>query len=108
MLGVDDLHELAQNSANVDHKKWPAPVVDLHLGATSPETFNKASLSNMDAKGRPERACEVAFYLGTFYLERRDWVEAKRYLEAAVNGCPPSLFDLGAAKAELIRLQSIP
>jgi hypothetical protein len=62
----------------------------------------------VDAKVRPERTCEVAFYLGTFYLEQGDRVEAKRYLEAAVNACPPSLIDLGAAKAELIRLQSIP
>jgi hypothetical protein len=41
-----------------------------------------------------------------FYLEQGDRVEAKRYLEAAVKACPPSLIDLGAAKAELIRLQS--
>jgi tetratricopeptide (TPR) repeat protein len=105
---TDDLHDLARNSANVDHQKWPGPVIDLHLGTTSPETFNKASFSNVDAKVRLERACEVAFYLGTFYLEQRDRVEAKRHLEAAVNACSPSLIELGAAKAELIRLQSIP
>jgi tetratricopeptide (TPR) repeat protein len=105
---VDDLRELARNSANIDHKKWPGPVVDLHLGATSPETFNKASLSNVDEKVRPERACEVTFYLGTFYLEQRDRVDAKRQLEAAVNACPPSLIELGAAKAELTRIQLSP
>ena len=103
---VDDFHELARNSANVDHKKWPGSVLDLYLGATSPETFSVASLSNMDAKVRAERACEVAFYLGTFYLEQHDRNEAKRRLEAAVNACPPSLVELGAAKAELTRLQS--
>jgi lipoprotein NlpI len=102
----NDLHELARNSANVDHKEWPGPIVDLYLGATSPEIFSVASLSNVDAKVRPERACEVAFYLGTFYLERHDRNEAKRRLEAAVNACPPSLIELGAAKAELTRLQS--
>ena len=101
-----DSHELARNSTNVDHKKWPGPVVDLHLGAISPETFNKGSFSNVDAKVRPERACEVAFYLGTFYLEQRKRVEAKRHLEEAVNACPPSLIELGAAKAELTRIQS--
>jgi lipoprotein NlpI len=103
---VDDLHELARNSTNVDHKKWPGPVVDLYLGATSPETFSVASLANMDQKVGPERACEVAFYLGTFYLERHDRNEAKRRFEAAVDACPPSLIELGAAKAELTRLQS--
>jgi tetratricopeptide (TPR) repeat protein len=107
-VSADDFQELAQNSANVDHKKWPGPVVDLHLGATNPETFSTASLSNVDPKVRPERACEVAFYLGTFYLEQRDRVEAKRRLEAAVNACPPSLIELGAAKAELTRIQSSP
>jgi tetratricopeptide (TPR) repeat protein len=104
--GVDDQHELARNSANVDHKKWPGPVVDLHLGATSPETFSVANLSNVDARVRPERACEIAFYLGTFYLEQHDRNEAKRRFEAAINACPPSLIELGAAKAELTRLQS--
>jgi lipoprotein NlpI len=103
---VDDVHELARNSANVDHKKWPGPVVDLYLGATSPETFSVVSLSNTDAKVGPERACEVVFYLGTFYLEQHDRNEAKRHFEAAVNACPPSLIDLEAAKAELTRLQS--
>ena len=105
---VDDLPELMRNSAKVDHQKWPGPVVDLHLGATSPETFSEASLSNVDAKVHPQRACEVAFYLGTFYLERGDRVEAKHYLEAAVDACSPSLIELGAAKAELTRLQSGP
>jgi lipoprotein NlpI len=73
---------------------------------TKPETFSVASLANMDQKIGPERACEVAFYLGTFYLERHDRNEAKRRFEAAVNACPPSLIELGAAKAELTRLQS--
>jgi len=107
---VDDLHELARNSANVDHKKWPGPVLDLYLGATSPETFSATSLSNMDAKVRPKRACEVAFYLGTFYLERHDRNEAKRHLEAAVNACPPNLVDArgdgyeeGCARVRLCR-----
>jgi hypothetical protein len=101
------LHEFAQNSADIDRKKWPGPVVDLHLGTTNPETVSTAGLSNIDTKARSERVCEVEFYLGTFYLERDDRVEAKRRLEAAVNACPPSVIERGAAKAELIRLQSI-
>jgi hypothetical protein len=51
-----------------DHKKWPGAVVDLYLGATSPETFSVASLSNMDAKVGPECACEVTSYLGIVLL----------------------------------------
>jgi lipoprotein NlpI len=74
--GVDDLHEFMLNSANIDRKKWPGPVVDLHLGTTSPETASTAGLSNADTKGRLEHACEVEFYLGTFYLEEGDRVEA--------------------------------
>jgi tetratricopeptide (TPR) repeat protein len=104
---VDDLHEFMRNSANIDHKQWPGPIVDLHLGTTDPETVSTAGLSNIDTKARPERVCEVEFYLGTFYLEQDDRVEAKRRLEAAANSCPPSLIERGAAKAELIRLQSI-
>jgi len=100
---VDDLHEFMRNSANIDHKRWPGPLVDLHLGTTNPETISTAGLSNID----PERVCEVEFYLGTFYLEHDDRVEAKRRLEAAVNACPQRLIERGAAKAELIRLQSI-
>ena len=104
---VDDLHEFAQNSADIDRKKWPGPVVDLHLGTTDPETVSAVGLSNVDTKARPRRACEVEFYLGTFYLEHDDRVEAKRRLEAAANACPRSLIERGAAKVELIRLQSI-
>jgi tetratricopeptide (TPR) repeat protein len=104
---VDDLRELKQNSANVDRKKWPGPVVDLHLGKASSETVSTTGLANVDPKIRPERSCEIAFYWGTFELERGSWVEARRNLEVAANACPPSLIELGAAKAELIRLQSI-
>jgi lipoprotein NlpI len=84
----DDLREFRQKSANIDRKKWPGPVVDLHLGTTNPETVSTMALSNVDTKARPERACEVEFYLGTFYLEQGDRVEAERRFEAAVNACP--------------------
>jgi tetratricopeptide (TPR) repeat protein len=105
---VNDLHELMRNSTNVDPKKWPRPIVDLHLGTTNPKTVGTAGLSNIDTKARSERACEVEFYLGTFYLEQGDRAEAGRRLEAAVSACPPGLIERGAAKAELIRLQSTP
>jgi tetratricopeptide (TPR) repeat protein len=103
---VDDLHEFTQNSANIDRKKWPGPVVDLHLGTTNPETVSTAGLSNVGTKARPERACEVEFYLGTFYLEQGDRIEAERRFEVAVNACPLGLIERGAAKAELMRLRS--
>jgi lipoprotein NlpI len=73
---VDDLHEFMRNSANIDHKRWPGPLVDLHLGTTNPETVSTADLSNIDTRARPERVCEVGFYLGSFYLEHDDRSEA--------------------------------
>jgi tetratricopeptide (TPR) repeat protein len=103
---VDDSQEFTRNSANIDHKKWPGPVVDLHLGTTNPVTVSTVGLSNVDTKARSERACEVEFYLGTFYLEQGDRVEAERRFEAAVNACPLGLIERGAAKAELMRLRS--
>ena len=103
---VDDSQEFTRNSANIDRKKWPGPIVDLHLGTANPETVSTVGLSNVDTKARPERACEVEFYLGTFYLEQGDQLEAERRFEAAVNACPLSVIERGAAKAELIRLQS--
>jgi len=103
---VDDLQEFTRNSATINRKKWPGPVVDLHLGTTNPETISTVGLSDIDTKARLERACEVEFYLGTFYLEQGDRVEAGRRFEAAVNACPLGLIERGAAKAELIRLRS--
>jgi tetratricopeptide (TPR) repeat protein len=105
---VDDLPEFMRNSVNIDHKKWPGPIVDLYLGTTNLETVSTAGLSNIDTKARPGRVCEIEFYLGTFYLEQGDRGEAKGRFEAAVNACPPSLIERGAAKAELISLQSTP
>jgi lipoprotein NlpI len=103
---IDDLQEFTRSSANIDHKKWPGLVVDLHLGTTNPETVSAVGLSNVDTKARPRRACEVEFYLGTFYLEQSDRIEAERRFEAAVNACPRGLIERGAAKAELMRLRS--
>lgn len=103
---INDLPELRRVAADVDRNKWPGAVVDLYLGGTTPEVVTVAGLANINPKSQPERVCEVAFYLGTFELEKGNKAEAERRLQAAANICPTNLIELAAAKAELMRLNT--
>jgi len=104
--GQEALRSLAVNAVNVDHAKWPGPVIDLHLYAVTPDVVRAAGMS--DAKSREQRArtCEINFYLGTFDLERGAVEEAQQRMRTAADVCLPDRLERAAAKAELARIAS--
>ncbi len=93
----DPAAELRLNATRLNQTEWPYPVVELFLGNRDPEATLAA------AQGVKER-CEAQFYVGEWYVLRRDRAAAINALNAALKACPTHLIENAGAQAELKRL----
>jgi lipoprotein NlpI len=91
---------LAQALSQIDMATWPAPVIRLLLGETTPAAL-LASAKESDPKKSRERLCDANFFIGQLALQRGSKEEAKRAFQIAVRDCPPEFLEMGAAAAEL-------
>jgi len=90
------------------HAKWPAPIIDLHLYAATPDLVRAAGMSDEKAREQRARTCEINFYLGTFDLERGAVEEARQRMQTAAEVCLPDRIERAAAKAELAGIATKP
>jgi lipoprotein NlpI len=90
---------LAEAAKQIDMTKWPAPVIRLFLGQTTPEAL-LATADDPDAKIRQRKVCEVNFYSAELALQRRAKDEATRLFGLAAKDCPKSFTERAAAHAE--------
>jgi len=97
----DDRRELTRNAANIDRAKWPAPLVELHLGSLSHDAVRGAASSASNGTAGHKRACDVEFYLATFDLEQGEEGEAQQHLRTAADICSPGGIERIAARTEL-------
>jgi tetratricopeptide (TPR) repeat protein len=102
--GAPDQAELAANAMALGAGDWPWPVVQLFLGATTPDAVRHAAAKAENDSKRREQLCEANFYLGLFNLEHKVADEAKKLIAAAADDCPADMLEKPAAKAELARL----
>jgi tetratricopeptide (TPR) repeat protein len=86
--------------AQFDMTKWPAPLIRLYLGETTPE----AVLAAADDR-RPEtkkgQLCEANFFIGELALQQGAKDEAAQLFRFAASNCPKDYMQLDAAVAEL-------
>jgi len=101
--GTPDHAELAANAKALGSGDWPWPVVQLFLGAATPDAVLGAAAADNE-QTRQEQLCEANFYLGMFRLENKAPVEAKMLIAKAAEMCPADMLEKAAAKAELARL----
>jgi lipoprotein NlpI len=101
---TEDHAELAANAEKLGAGDWPWPVVQLFLGAATPDAVLKAAAAADNEQTRQEQMCEANFYLGMFRLEKKAPDEAKTLIAAAADKCPADMLEKSAAKAELVRL----
>jgi lipoprotein NlpI len=99
--------QLAEAAKQIDMSKWPAPVIRLFLGQTTPEAL-VATADDADAKTKQRKICEVNFYSAELALQRRVKDEATRLFRLAATGCPKSFTERAAADAELRALGANP
>jgi hypothetical protein len=91
---------LPQAIARINMTKWPAPVVRLFLGQTTPAVV-LAAADDPDAHVKKGQICEANFYSGELALQQNVRQEAVRLFRLAAAGCPHDFVEGPAAYAEL-------
>jgi lipoprotein NlpI len=95
--------ELPQAMGQVDMTKWPAPVIQMFLGESTPAAV-LAAANDPDPKTKVGQVCEANFYSAELALQQGDKQEAVRLFHVAVNACPREFVEGPAAKDELAAL----
>jgi len=100
---ADSAVKLAADSNAMDEAEWPAPVIALLLGKSSPAAvFEKAADDHADKQAA--QMCEANFYSGEWSLLREDKARARDFFNKAVSLCPANSWAAIAATAEIGRM----
>ena len=99
-IADDDLQARAQA---VDPVKWPAAIVQLYLGKSTPDAVDGA-VGGADAEERNQQQCEADFYVAEWQLHHQAKEPAVVRLQRAAASCPIDFVERAAAVAELKRL----
>lgn len=91
---------LAQSAAQFDMNRWPAPLIRLYLGETTPQAVFAAA-EDPDPATANGQLCEANFYVGELALRQDAKEEAVRRFRLAVDNCPGDFVEEPAAGAEL-------
>jgi lipoprotein NlpI len=99
--------QLAEAAKQIDMTKWPAPLIRLFLGQTTPQAL-LATADDPNAKTKQRKVCEVNFYSAELALHRHAKDEATRLFRLAATNCPQNFTERAAAHAELKALDANP
>ena len=92
--------QLRQALATIDKNHWPAPVVLMFLGQTTPIAVLTAAIDGKAARQK-EQVCEANFFIGHWALRQGNKKEAVRLFRVAASECPSGVAEGSAARAEL-------
>jgi lipoprotein NlpI len=98
---------LPQAIAQIDMTVWPAPVIRLFLGQTTPAAV-LAAADSPKPKTKQGQVCEADFYSGELALRQDAKDEAARLFRLAASDCPKDFPEWLAANAELKALGAAP
>jgi lipoprotein NlpI len=98
---------LPQAISQINMTKWPAPVIRLFLGQTTPAAV-VAAADDADVNTRKGQVCEANFYSGELALQQGAKEEATRLFRLAAADCPHGFVEGPAANAELEALGRSP
>ena len=96
--GEDATSELKTNVGLLKTQKWPYAVIELYLGARSPD-------ATLAVVAMPNEQCDAQFYIGQWHLLRSNRPEASMALQTAADICPKRSAEYSGAIAELERLK---
>jgi lipoprotein NlpI len=96
----DAASRLPQALSQINMTKWPAPVIRLFLGQTTPAAV-LAAADDPDANTKKGQLCEANFYLGELELQQGAKERAARPFRLAAADCPREFVEGPAASAEL-------
>ena len=95
--------ELENDAAGLKERRWPAPVIDFHLGRID-EKAMFAAANDPDHKMKNEKICAANFHAGEARLLRAQVSAATPLLRAAEKDCPSHFYESHGASTELRRL----
>ena len=99
---------LPQAIAQIDMTKWPAPIIRLFLGQTTPAAV-LAAADDPNPLKKEGRLCEVNLYNGELALQQGAREDATRLFRVAAECCPKDHpIEVSAANAELRALGTSP
>jgi tetratricopeptide (TPR) repeat protein len=98
---------LPQAISHIDMTRWPAPVIRLFLGQTTPAVV-LAAAEDADAATKRGQVCEANFYSGELALQHGAKAEAARLFRLAAAGCTRDFVEGSAGGAELNALDGNP
>jgi lipoprotein NlpI len=90
----------SQAISQINMTKWPAPIIRLFLGQTTPAAV-LAAADDPDPKTKRGQACEANFYVGEAALQQGAKEEAARLFRLATADCPREFVEGPSARAEL-------
>jgi tetratricopeptide (TPR) repeat protein len=91
---------LARTAVQLDMSAWPAPVVRMFLGETTPDAV-LAAAERGDPDKRDMRVCEARFYIGELALVQGAREEATRLFRQVAAECRRAVVEWESAQAEL-------
>jgi tetratricopeptide (TPR) repeat protein len=91
---------LSEGAAKLDMARWPAPIVRLFLGQTTPAEV-LAAAADPNAAIQIGQVCETNFYSGEWALRQGKKDAAVPLFENAARDCPKTFIERGASIAEL-------
>ena len=94
---------LSQAISMIDMSQWPAPIIRMFLGQTTPTAVLGAA-DDPDAIKKKGQVCEANFFSGELTLRRGQKEDAVRLFRLAADGCPKDFTEWSAAKLELTAL----
>jgi tetratricopeptide (TPR) repeat protein len=91
------ISELEADARSFDTGGWPYPLIEVFLGAGTPDAALAAAPSS-------EARAEAHFHIGEWHLLRGDRADAVEALKQAASTCPANFLEYAGAIAELRRL----
>lgn len=86
---------------------WPAPVLALFAGKTTPDIVRRTAAAEPAPAVRRQQQCEADFFLAEYSLFNKNGeLDAQKLLRAAVDECPQGAREKVFAKLELERLSA--
>ena len=102
--GAFNAGEISHASSELDADEWPAPILALFIGKSTPE-----AVAAVAARGKGQVAidqkCEADFYSAEWLLGRGDAAGARTLLTSAATNCPHTFVEYRDARIELARLK---
>ena len=95
--------DLEVDSLKLPERRWPAPIIDFHLGRID-EKAMFAAANDPDPKMKKEKTCAANFHAGESRLFRAQVTAAIPLLRAAEKDCPSHFYESHGASTELRRL----